>query len=123
LAEDQPTKKKRRLRSTASETVREKARSSETTKPKKSGKVRTALAKVFGPVAFIFQPIRWLGRYLVPRYFKQAFAELKNITWPSRKQARQLTTAVVLFAIVFGALVSSLDYGLDKVFKKVFLKE
>jgi preprotein translocase SecE subunit len=115
-------RKKRRLRA-PSETVREKTQSSSTAKPKKAGNIHMSLGKVFGPVTFIFKPIRWLGRYLVPRYFKQAFSELKNITWPSRKQARQLTTAVVLFAIVFGALVSSLDYGLDKVFKKVFLKE
>lgn len=71
----------------------------------------------------IFRPIFWLLRHIIPRYIRNSFAELRQVTWPNRKQSRQLTTAVVLFSIVFGFLVATLDYGLDKLFKKVFLKE
>jgi preprotein translocase SecE subunit len=49
--------------------------------------------------------------------------ELRQVTWPDRKQSRQLTLAVVMFATVFGIVVAILDYGLDKAFKKVFLHE
>lgn len=43
------------------------------------------------------------------------------VTWPSRQQTRQLTFAVILFSIVFGILVALVDFGLDKLFKKVIL--
>jgi len=47
---------------------------------------------------------------------------LRQVTWPNRKESRQLTLAVILFAVIFGAMVTVLDYGLDKVFKQVLLK-
>lgn len=72
---------------------------------------------------FMGKPFRFIYKYLVPRYFKNSFAELKLVTWPKRKETRQLTTAVVLFAIVLGTLVTTVDYGLDKLFKKVILKQ
>jgi preprotein translocase SecE subunit len=43
------------------------------------------------------------------------------VTWPSRKQTRDLTIAVILFSIAFGAIVALVDFGLDKLFKKVIL--
>jgi preprotein translocase SecE subunit len=106
-------------------TVRERGLSNEkqqlkaeikTEKKKKPGIIK----KIFRP---IFVPFKWINRHLVPKYIRNSFAELRNITWPGRKLSRQLTTAVVLFSIVFAIVVSSLDYGLDKIFKKVFLHE
>jgi preprotein translocase SecE subunit len=78
------------------------------------------IKKIFRP---IFAPFKWINRHLVPKYIRNAFGELRNITWPARKLSRQLTTAVMLFSISFAIVVSSLDYGLDKLFKKVFLHE
>jgi preprotein translocase SecE subunit len=63
-----------------------------------------------------------LGRHLIPRYFRSAFHELRLTTWPTRKQSRQLTLAVVIFSVVFGIFVSLLDYGLDKLFKEILVK-
>lgn len=112
---------KRRVRK--SETIREQTSSSRDTKvtPKK-GLIRRSLRVIFSPLKFLDKPLRWLGRHLIPRYFRSAYAELKFVTWPDAKQSRQLTTAVILFAIVFGIFITIVDYGLDKVFKKVFLK-
>jgi len=78
------------------------------------------IKKIFRPIAV---PFKWINRHLVPKYIRNAFGELRLITWPGRKLSRQLTTAVMLFAIVFAIIVASLDYGLDKIFKKVFLHE
>jgi hypothetical protein len=50
-----------------------------------------------------------------------AWKELRQVTWPGRKETRQLTLAVFVFATVFGLMVTLTDYGLDKVFKKVIL--
>jgi preprotein translocase SecE subunit len=106
-------------------TVREQNLSNEQQQLKasiKTEKKATAgiIKKIFKPLAV---PFKWVNRHLVPKYIRNAFGELRNITWPHRKLSRQLTTAVMLFAISFAIVVSALDYGLDKVFKKVFLHE
>jgi preprotein translocase SecE subunit len=108
-------------------------------KPAKRARVRSAGSKVFTPVLrpignafrFIFahQPFKTiakiaglLGRILVPRYFRNSWKELRLVNWPSWKQSRQLTFAVLIFAIIFGALVAAVDYGLDKAFRAILLK-
>ena len=68
------------------------------------------------------KPLRILGFIIVPPYFRNSWRELRQVTWPTGKESRRLTLAVILFAIVFGALVAVLDLGLDKVFKQVLLK-
>ena len=78
--------------------------------------------KIFAPIRAVWRPIRWLGRHIIPKYFRTAFHELRLTTWPSKKQSRQLTLAVVIFAVVFGVFVSLLDYGLDKLFKEILVK-
>lgn len=69
-----------------------------------------------------FKPFRIIGLILVPPYFRNSWKELRQVTWPSRRDSRRLTFAVIVFAIVFGCLVALLDYILDKVFKEVLLK-
>jgi len=71
------------------------------------------------PVRFVF---RWLGRILLPRYFRNSFKELRQVTWTTRRQTWKLTFAVLIFAIVFGFLVTITDYGLDKVIKRIVLR-
>src|SRR5665213_2660869 len=99
----------------------------ESSKPKevkvKASQRTKGRAKVASGLSVIFSPLRWLGKYLVPRYFKNSFAELKLVTWPNRRETRRLTTAVILFSIALGTVVSLTDYGLDKLFKKVILKQ
>jgi preprotein translocase SecE subunit len=67
-------------------------------------------------------PVRILGRILFPRYFRNSFRELKLVTWPGRRESLRLTGAVLIFAIVFGAIVAIVDFGLDKLFKEFILK-
>ena len=71
----------------------------------------------------VLKPVIWLGSKLVPTYFKNSFKELKLVTWPNRKESRQLTSAVIIFAVVLSLIVALIDLGLDKVFKKVILKQ
>ncbi|MCA9344779.1 preprotein translocase subunit SecE [Candidatus Saccharibacteria bacterium] len=61
-------------------------------------------------------------RSFVPRYFIDSWKELKLVTWPNRKTTWQLTFAVFMFAFIFGALITVVDYGLDKVFRAVLVK-
>jgi preprotein translocase SecE subunit len=69
-----------------------------------------------------FKVMRIIGRILLPRYFRNSWKELRGVTWPTMKQARQLTLAVMVFAIVFGLVIAVLDFGLDKLFKEVLVK-
>jgi preprotein translocase SecE subunit len=89
------------------------------------------LVKVLGPFRFLLwpfktRPVRFIGRGLAAifflRYFRNSWKELREVTWPNRRETWQLTFAVFVFAIIFGALITVTDYGLDKLFKKVILK-
>jgi preprotein translocase SecE subunit len=83
-----------------------------------------AVGKVFQyqPFRFIGKVLKFAGRFVLPRYLRNSWRELRLVTWPTGKQTRQLTSAVLLFAIVFGGLVALVDYGLDKLFREVLLK-
>lgn len=124
---------KRRLKN--AETIRERAlkAQAEAESPKRSLIATTAgtaakpmrgLGKLFRyqPFRFIGKVLRFVGGLIFFRYFRNSWRELRLVTWPKPKQSRQLTSAVLVFAVVFGALVALVDYGLDKLFKEVLLK-
>lgn len=133
---DEPAKRpKRRLRNP--ESFREKALKANTEKKENPILRRTkqVLAYPFkqlgrGVKAFfglsIFKPFRKpariIGRILLPSYFRKSFIELKLVTWPTFKQSRQLTYAVLVFAVVFGLAIAGLDWALDKAFRNLLLK-
>lgn len=85
----------------------------------------TKLNREFYPIKM---PDNKLGRFLgkkrsfIPKYFKEAWAEIKLTTWPNRSETIRLTIAVFIFSIVFGLFVAILDFGLDKLFKEIILK-
>lgn len=132
MADDKPAKTPRRIRSV--ESVRDKAEkvAQADTKPHRTRQVWrgfTAPVRLVGRgIAKIarflhrFLIFRILGRILLPHYFRKSWRELRQVTWPSRRDSRRLTTAVVLFATIFGLLIAVVDYGLDKIFKQVLLK-
>lgn len=104
--------KQRRLRQTASSAV----------KPLKAAR-RIGAKTYFLPLpdngfwGFMNSP-----RSLFPRFFRDAFRELKLVTWPTRKETWKLTSAVFVFAITFGVVIAITDYGLEKLFKAIVLK-
>jgi preprotein translocase SecE subunit len=80
-----------------------------------SNRVTSGLAKVLRPVGRVL-------KLLAPRYFINAWREVRLVTWPGRRETWRLTLAVFIFAIVFGALVAGVDKVLDIVFKHLVLK-
>lgn len=101
--------------------------------------IKKGLKKVFSPIAkplkkvgkklgqnrfirLFRKPVRVLGKILLIPYFKGSVGELRQVTWPSWKQSRQLTFAVLAFAVVFGAAIAGLDWVLGKVFKDILIK-
>lgn len=130
---DQTPKTKHRLLRQATETMRERAdRTARSGRPQRGKRLTRA---VTAPVRGLRQvgrlpiwkplrskPARFIGRVLWPQYFRASWRELRMVTWPGRRQTRQLTGAVVMFSVVFGILVAAFDYGLDKLFKEVIIK-
>ena len=129
------SKPKRRI--IKAETVREKAAKAEA--PKKPRRVSQVASSASGGIKKAstvgrreFHPIKLpdnkVGRFLgksrrfVPKFFREAWAELKLVTWPNRKETIKMTTAVIMFAIIFGGIVALTDYGLEKFFRQVLLK-
>jgi preprotein translocase SecE subunit len=70
----------------------------------------------------LWKPLKFVGHYIMPPYFRNSWRELKLVTWPNRKQSRQLTFAVIMFSVVLGVFVALLDLGFGKLFKEVIVK-
>ena len=60
--------------------------------------------------------------HIIPKFLKNAWAELKLVTWPSHRTAIKLTFAVFVFAIIFATFVQIADMGFNKLFKMFLLK-
>lgn len=130
MAENKPVKKRTIKKS---ESVRERASRTTDAKPKRRVLRGTASRighplRVLAPAtrAFKAKPVRQVGKIvswvLWPTFLRGAWKELRQVTWPGRKETWRLTAAVFVFALIFGALIAITDYGLDKLFRKVILK-
>lgn len=119
--------KKRRLRQTTEAVRAQAGRATAKGSPRQLLRPLARLSKVFAPLKRlgrlpVWKPFRFVGRHIVPPYIRNSWRELRMVDWPNRKQTRQLTSAVILFTVVFGLLVAALDFGLDKLFKQVIVK-
>jgi preprotein translocase SecE subunit len=113
------------------DSLRQQAEKNANKPAKKQGIVRLSLRYIGAPFVWVgrsfakfgrFKPLRIIGKILWPTYFRNSWKELRQVTWPGRREAWQLTGAVLLFSAIFGILITLVDYGLDKVFKQVLLK-
>jgi len=55
------------------------------------------------------------------KFIRSSFSEIRSVTWPNRRDTLRLTFAVILFSVIFGIMISLLDWGFEIIFKKVFL--
>lgn len=74
------------------------------------------------PFQMLRRPLNIVGKILVPVYLRNSWGELRQVEWPSIKQSRDLTFAVLVFAVIFGIIVAIVDFGLDRLFRDVLLK-
>lgn len=135
---EESTSKKRRIRPATSggeQTKKAKTKAEPSDKPnrlrgaaKTAGKPFVAAQRVRDKNYGLPVPDNKVGRFaskkrhIIPSYFRNSWKELKQVTWPDRKQTIQLTFAVFVFATVFGVLIAVTDYGLDRIFKRILLK-
>lgn len=120
-------KKKSSMRESAAKTRANAA------KPKRVRKAASAASK---PVGAVSKALRqeyhviprgdkesfWTkSRSFTPTYFKNAWNEVKQVSWPGRSETWRLVFAVFIFAIVMGLMIALLDYVLEKVLREVIL--
>lgn len=139
MADEQ--KKKRQLKKT--ETVRQRVERGATSVPKRRrvSKTATVVNKPFRviwraikfvgrPFSFLLipfktRPARFIGRILASilllRFIRESWTELRQVQWPKARETARLTMAVFIFSIVFGSIVAITDFGLDKVFRALFI--
>lgn len=117
MAEAQPTKKKRLIKDP--ETFRERLQRGAAPESKSKRSLNPLGRGPFKAVSRFLAPI---GRFIIPKYFRASWGELKLVTWPSGKEGRRLTFAVLIFAVVFGAAIAGVDWGVDKLFQRLLLK-
>ena len=70
----------------------------------------------------LFIAMHLIGLVIYPKYIRNSFKELKDVTWPKFGDSLKLTYAVIIFAVIFGAAVALVDLGLGKIFKVILLK-
>ncbi len=142
MAEAKKTSAKRRqLKKT--ETVRQRAERQVSNEPKRrhvqkaASKLNVPLRKLWSVIRFVARPFafllipfktkpaRFVGRILASillfKFIRESWSELRQVQWPTARETARLTMAVFVFSLVFGAIIAVTDYGLDKVFKKVFI--
>jgi preprotein translocase SecE subunit len=49
----------------------------------------------------------------IGRFFREVVAELRKVSWPSRKEFVSYTIAVVVFVAIFGAVIFIMDIPLS----------
>lgn len=129
-------KRKPRIRKTAP-TVRERAEAAQAqASTKRPGRLMRSLSTAVRPVKKLrlpdnkaTRPIKKAVRgaskalsWLVPKYFVNAWRELRQVTWPSRRETWRLTLAVFVFAVVLGLTVAGVDKVLETAFRNFILK-
>jgi len=46
---------------------------------------------------------------MIRKYIRESFADLNNVTWPTRKQGIRITTIVFIFMIASAAVLGFVD--------------
>jgi preprotein translocase subunit SecE len=55
----------------------------------------------------------------VKQFLSEAKAELKKVTWPTRKQAVASTAVVIIVVVIIAVFLSLVDLGLAKIIKLI----
>lgn len=86
------------------------------------GKTGKALTKQFHLIGDGKSGFFTKSRSFTPKYFRESWKELKNVTWPGRLETWRLVSAVFVFAVALGVFIAVLDYGLEKLLREVILQ-
>ncbi len=60
-------------------------------------------------------------RVSIFRFIGEIIAELKKVTWLSRREAAYLTGLVLVVAVTVGVILGVIDYGFSLIIDKLFI--
>ena len=135
MADEKPAKDAPRKRKSPT-TVREHAEKQAEKRVEKPSKIkdkihkpltvlRQAGKKEFTPVKVPEKKgVRHLNKRVrfVPKFIRESWAELKKVTWPTKREAIRLTFAVFVFATVFTLFIQIIDFVFNKLVKEILLR-
>lgn len=58
-------------------------------------------------------------RFNLVKTFKDMWAELKKVTWPSRKELIRQSTVVIVFVLILTVVVGLMDYVLSNLLRLI----
>ena len=58
-------------------------------------------------------------RFNLVKTFKDMWAELKKVTWPSRKELIRQSTVVIVFVLILTLVVGLMDYVLSNLLRLI----
>lgn len=58
----------------------------------------------------------------ITQFLREAYSEMKKVSWPSREQTIQYTTLVIVISITVAVFLGILDYMFGSFIKDVILK-
>lgn len=56
-------------------------------------------------------------------YLKASLAEIKKVSWPTKKETTQYTILVIILSLVVAALLGGLDYVFNLIIQKLLTRE
>lgn len=56
----------------------------------------------------------------IGRYFRESAAELRKVSWPTRKEATRLTMIVLVVVAVMSSFLAALDFVFARFFAFIF---
>lgn len=56
------------------------------------------------------------------RYIQQSGAELRKVTWPTRRNAIRMSIIVIIFSLIMAAGIGLVDFALTKALQTIILK-
>ena len=87
--------------------------------------LRKAGAKEFHPVKVPEKKgVKHLNKrvHFIPKFVRESWLELKQVTWPTKRVALKLTLAVFIFSAVFAVFIQIIDYIFSKILKEIILR-
>lgn len=55
-------------------------------------------------------------------FFSDIIAELKKVTWPSRRETTNLTVIVIIVAVAVGLFLGLIDFGFSQLMTFILVK-
>ena len=65
------------------------------------------------------KPVVKKNRPNMMKYFRGVVAEMKKVSWPTRKELINTTIIVLTFIVVFSIIVGAIDLGLGKLLELI----